>query len=70
MATSDNFGLHLLDPGDTSRALIQVMQELMGTGATSNMNIIDKALANNFKIIEAADEPIGLKVGDEWDKLL
>lgn len=75
MAETPNYGLFVIPPEDTSRALMDWTQRMDGTSETSNMMLIDKLLAalqaekaNN--VVESDTEPSDQDPGDEWDRLL
>lgn len=75
MATTPNFNLDLHELDDLDRELFDWVEKLSGTATTSNMMIIDAILAQlrsdkANRVVESPDEPSGLSVGDEWDRLL
>lgn len=75
MATTPNFNLDLHELDDLDRELFDWVEKLSGTATTSNMMIIDAILAQlrsdkANRVVESSDEPSGLSVGDEWDRLL
>lgn len=75
MAETENLGMYVVPYDDRTTNLIDWMQKLMGTADTSNMMILDRAVAalQNDKanrVVESAEEPALLETGDEWDRLL
>ena len=75
MAETENLGMYVVPYDDRTANLIDWMQKLMGTADTSNMMILDRAIATLQDkkancVVESAEEPTLLKTGDEWDRLL
>ncbi len=75
MAETENLGMYVVPADDRITNLIDWMQKLMGTTDTSNMMILDRAIAalQNEKanrVVESAEGPPPLEIGDEWDRLL
>ena len=75
MVQTPNFGFQAVDPADQTSNVLDVMQATNGSVNTSNIMRIDALLKElqdkeSFRVVESAQEPAGLKTGDEWDCLL
>lgn len=62
MGKTTNLGLHTTATNETSKTFLEYRTELSGTGADSNMNIIDKAYGDMDDKIDAVNDTLDAKI--------
>ena len=62
MGKTTNLGLHTTATNETSKTFLEYRTELSGTGADSNMNIIDKAYGDMDDKIDTVNDTLDAKI--------